>query len=116
MVEVNNLQNASQTNICYKNNETSNIEVKDTDSVTGNNKDKYSKEDLQKSVEKLNKFMDNEGTYAEISFHDKFKHDIMVKIIDKDTREVVMEIPPKKIIDMVAKMCEIAGVIFDRKV
>ena len=59
--------------------------------------------------------MENDETYAEISFHEDFKHDIMVKIIDKKTKEVIMEIPPKKIIDMVAEMCKIAGVIFDKK-
>ena len=39
----------------------------------------------------------------------------MIKIIDNDTKEVLMEVPPKKILDVVAKMCELAGVLVDKK-
>ena len=38
----------------------------------------------------------------------------MIKIVDKDTK-VLVEVPPKKILDMIAKLCEISGVVFDKK-
>lgn len=70
---------------------------------------------VQKAVDKVNKFLEDEGTYAKLTAHDKFKNEIIVTIIDKKTNEVVMQVPSKKILDMVAKMCEMAGVIFDKK-
>ena len=39
----------------------------------------------------------------------------MIKIIDDKTDEVVLEVPPKKLIDMVAKLCKLAGVIVDKR-
>ncbi len=78
-------------------------------------KDKgYKEEDIAKALDKLNKFLKEDNTSAEYSVHEVFG-DIMIKIIDNDTKEVLMEVPPKKILDLVAKMCERAGVIVDKK-
>lgn len=76
--------------------------------------DKYTKEKLDKSLDKLNKFLEEENTYAVYQAHEVFG-DIMIKIIDRDTKEVLFECPPKKVMDLVAKMCEIAGVLVDKK-
>lgn len=74
----------------------------------------YSPEDLKKAVNKLNNFLKDEHTHAEYSIHDKFKT-IMIKIVDDNTKETIMEVPPKKILDLVAKMCELAGILYDKK-
>ncbi|HHY78507.1 MAG TPA: flagellar protein FlaG, partial [Clostridiales bacterium] len=50
----------------------------------------------------------------EYSIHEATKQ-IMVKVIDKETDEVIREIPPEKILNMVAKMWEIAGLIVDER-
>ena len=39
----------------------------------------------------------------------------MIKIIDENTKEVIVEYPPKKILDLIAKMCELAGIAIDKK-
>ena len=39
----------------------------------------------------------------------------MIKLVDKDTQEVVKEIPPEKTLDMIAKCMELAGVLVDEK-
>jgi len=78
-------------------------------------KDKpVNEKDLGKAVDRLNKFVETDNITVEYDIHPQFK-DIMVKIIDKKTGDVITEVPPKKILDMVAKMCELAGVIFDKK-
>ena len=78
-------------------------------------KDKgYREEDLKEALDKLNKFLNHENTYAEYSFHEVLGS-TMVKVINKDTKEVIMECPPKKILDLVAKMMELAGVAIDKK-
>ena len=40
----------------------------------------------------------------------------MVKVINEETGEIIREIPPEKILDMVAKMWELAGILVDRKI
>lgn len=75
--------------------------------------DKIYKRDLQDAVDKANKVF-NESTHLRFEIHDKTK-DVMVKIINDETGEVLKEIPPKKLLDMVAKMWEIAGVLIDEK-
>lgn len=72
------------------------------------------KKELEHAVNKLNKFLEDESTHAEYEMHDKLKN-IMIKIVDDNTGKVVMEIPPKKILDMVAKMCEMVGILLDKK-
>lgn len=77
-------------------------------------KDNYKKEDLDKAITKLNSFLNYENTSAVYSFHEKFG-DIMVKIVDNETKKVLMEYPPQKILDLVAKMCELVGIGIDKK-
>lgn len=78
-------------------------------------KDKgYREEDIAKAVDKLNKFLQDDNTTAEYEVHEVFG-DVMIKIIDNDTKQVIMEVPPKKILDLVAKMMELAGVLVDKR-
>lgn len=41
---------------------------------------------------------------------------IAVTVADKETGEVIREIPPKEIRDLYIKMSEVAGIIFNREV
>lgn len=72
----------------------------------------------QKSLEnltgKLNSIINDNGVHAEYQVHDKF-NDIMIKIVDDKTGDVISELPPKKILDMIAKFCEMAGIFVDKK-
>ena len=70
--------------------------------------------DVKNAVDKLNKFLEDDKTHAVYEFHSKF-NDLMIKIVDDNTGDVVLEIPPKKILDMIAKMCEMVGVMVDKK-
>lgn len=76
--------------------------------------EKYNKKELKKAVDEVNKFLIKDKTHAEYSVHEVFNR-IMIKIIDDKTDEVVLEVPPKKLIDMVAKLCKLAGVIVDKR-
>lgn len=74
-----------------------------------------SDESVIKAIERANKTLELKETRFEYSIHEKTK-DIMIKVIDKDTDEVIREIPPEKILDMVASMWEIAGLLVDERV
>ena len=80
-----------------------------------NNKEDISQKEIRKSIDKLNRFLKDENLKVVYENHEKFKNSIMVKIINEDTKEIIMEIPPKKIVDMVAKMCEMVGILIDKK-
>lgn len=66
------------------------------------------------AIEKANKAIEGTNSYVKYSIHEK-THQIMVKIINKETDEVIKELPPEKILDMVANMVELAGLFVDEK-
>lgn len=68
-----------------------------------------------KSIEAANDELVVYDRRFEFSIHEKTKQ-IMVKIVDVNTDEVVREIPPEKILDLVAALWEISGLIVDEKV
>lgn len=67
-----------------------------------------------KMIEKANKAITGATCSFEYSIHEGTK-EIMVKVINKETQEVIREIPPEKILDMVAKMWELAGIVVDER-
>lgn len=82
---------------------------------------KYTKEEMTISektiidaIEKANKAIEGPNKRFEFSIH-KGTREIMVKVFDNDTGEVIRELPPEKILDMVAKMWEMAGIIVDER-
>jgi flagellar protein FlaG len=40
---------------------------------------------------------------------------VTIKLLDKDTHEVVKEIPAEKTLDLIAKAWEMAGILVDEK-
>lgn len=72
-------------------------------------------EQLVKTIERAIKSLQGPETSLEISVHEK-THDIMVKVLNKETGELIREIPPEKTLDLVAKMMEIAGILIDEKI
>lgn len=50
----------------------------------------------------------------EFSIH-KDLNEIMVKVIDRETKEVIREVPPEKLLDMIAGMLKTAGLLIDKK-
>lgn len=73
----------------------------------------YSKKDLDDALKKINNFLKDDKTHAEYTYNEEMKT-MMVKVIDENTKEVVLEIPPKKILDMVASMLRQVGLL-DKK-
>ncbi|RDU21900.1 flagellar protein FlaG [Anaerosacchariphilus polymeriproducens] len=69
-------------------------------------------EQLKKAVENINRKMDN--SEAIFGIHDETNR-IIIKIVDKETKEVIKELPPEKTLDMIAKAWELAGLLVDEK-
>jgi flagellar protein FlaG len=68
----------------------------------------------KKEIEKIFKELQGIETSLRFSVHEKTKQ-ILVKVINDETKEVIREIPPEKIIDLVANMMEKAGLIVDKR-
>lgn len=79
-----------------------------------NGSPELTKNSVENLTKKLDSVVSDYGVHAEYEMHDKLK-DIMIKIIDDKTGQVISEVPPKKILDMIAKFCEMAGIIVDKK-
>lgn len=76
----------------------------------------YYEDDLKDAKEIMDKFLKKHKSHIEYETYDKFKSVTIIKIVDTDTKKVIKEIPPKKLLDMVAKMCEMVGIMIDKKV
>lgn len=70
---------------------------------------------LQDFVNRLNLML--ELTWYDLRFriHDA-THEVIVQVVNRDTGEVVREIPPKKILDMWAEMKRLIGMLMDERV
>lgn len=72
-------------------------------------------EQLVRKIEKAVKSLAGPQTTLDISIHEK-THEIMVKVLNKDTGEIIREVPTEKTLDLVAKMMELAGILIDKRV
>lgn len=71
-----------------------------------------SNDQIKQAVEKLNKSMTN--SEAVFGIHEATNR-VTIKIVDKDTKKVIKELPPEKTLDMIAKVWEMAGILVDEK-
>lgn len=71
-----------------------------------------SNEQIRKAMEQLNKSMPH--SEAVFGIHEDTNR-VMIKIVDKETKEVIKELPPEKTLDLIAKAWELAGMLVDEK-
>ena len=67
---------------------------------------------IKKAVEDINKKMSN--SEALFGIHEETQR-VTIKIVDKQTKEVIKELPPEKTLDMIAKVWEMAGIMVDER-
>lgn len=120
IINTNNYQNSNISEYAQNNTEVAVPQVQqvqkvETQTSEDNNakKQEYSKKDVDNALNKLNNFLKDDKTHAEYTYNEEMKT-MMVKVIDENTKEVVLEIPPKKILDMVASMLRQVGLL-DKK-
>lgn len=80
----------------------------------GQNIQDVSPEKVKQAIEEINKKIRPTRTQCEFKFHDKTNR-ICITVKDSETQEVIKEIPPEKMLDMVAKTLELAGLLVDEK-
>lgn len=75
----------------------------------------YTEDELIRSIESANEEFIIYDRKLEFSIHEQTKQ-IMVKVIDVSTDEVIREIPPEKILDAVAFRWKAAGILVDERI
>lgn len=76
-------------------------------------KDKeVSTEQVKSAVENINNQL--RRTSCSFKYHEETNR-ISITVKDKDTDEVIREIPPEKALDMIAKAWELAGLVVDER-
>lgn len=107
---------ATSNNIAQK---TVEISTKDADADadggsngSAGNQQMPSNEQLKRAVEEINKKAKN--SEAVFGVHEQTNR-ITIKIVDKESKEVIKEFPPEKTLDMIAKVWEMAGLMVDEK-
>ena len=69
-------------------------------------------EKVKKAIEEITKNANN--TEAVYGFHDETNR-VTIKIVDKETKDVIKEFPAEETLDMIAKAWELAGLMVDEK-
>ncbi len=85
-----------------------------TDSNKYNKLQKEDYDEVERLKEDINKTLKNSNRELQYSIHDKLNQ-IMIKLIDTETKEVLREFPQEKNLDVLAKMLEFSGLLLDEK-
>ena len=112
--KVESASHASTSNMLAHN--TTTISTKETSADgggnNGSNQQMPTNEQLKRAVEEINKKANN--SEAVFGVHEDTNR-ITIKIVDKESKEVIKEFPPEKTLDMIAKVWEMAGLMVDEK-
>lgn len=68
-------------------------------------------ERIKKAVEEFNKKSNSEAVFG---IHEGTNR-VTIKIVDKENKKVIKELPPEKTLDMIARVWEMAGILVDEK-
>ncbi|QPA55087.1 flagellar protein FlaG [Lysinibacillus sphaericus] len=74
-----------------------------------------SKEKLQQAVDVVNEFLEINQSSSKFVYHEGLER-YYVAIVNRESDEVVKEIPPKKLLDAFYEMQKMVGMIVDEKI
>lgn len=73
------------------------------------------REEVERATDKLNRFMSFIDKRLRFDIHET-SDQIMVRVIDQDTEDVLNEMPPKRVLELLDSLMDIAGLLIDQKV
>lgn len=112
-MEVNSYQRPTNLQLTGK---TTGIDSKGTEGTNSRHQDEIHLDlnEVEKKLSALNKMMEANNTHIKFTLHEEL-NEYYVQVINDQTMEVVREIPSKKVMDIVAKMHEMIGLLVDEK-
>ena len=72
------------------------------------------KKELERITEELNKALNPLNTTLKFKFDDKVE-ELVVRVVDTNNNKVIREYPPKEALELMQKMRELIGLLFDKK-
>ena len=95
------------------------VEIQGYQEEQANDGGQLTDEQKEANQEKRKKMMEQvsaalKHSVAKFGIHEATNR-ITIKIVDRDTKEVIKEIPPEKSLDLMEKRLELAGVLLDQK-
>ena len=70
---------------------------------------------VQDAVNKMNEMLDVNNSSSKFMYHEGLER-YYVTVVDRETEEVVKEIPPKRLLDAFYEMQKMLGMIVDEKI
>lgn len=71
---------------------------------------------IKDGVEKVNKTIEKMNSIKlDFSVHEELK-EVMIKVVDVNTKEVIREFPPEKLLDILSNIIKTAGLFVDKKI
>lgn len=89
-------------------------DIKSSEIDADTNRHRFKREDLDNAVEVANKVVSAKNERFEFKIHERTGR-MMVKLIDKETDEIVKEIPQEKMLDLVASIWDLVGILVDER-
>lgn len=81
---------------------------------SGSNREQPTEKEVKSKIDQANNELRHAKTGLDFKYHEATKR-VSITVYDKDTKEVIREIPPEKTLDMLEKMWELAGMVVDDK-
>lgn len=86
-----------------------------TESVNSIDNSDETKVKVQEAVNKMNEMLNVTNSASKFMYHEGLER-YYVTVVDRETEEVVKEIPPKRILDAFYEMQKMLGMIVDEKI
>lgn len=89
-------------------------DIKSSEIDADTNRHRFKREDLDNAIEVANKVISGKNERFEFKLHERTGR-MMVKLIDNETDEIVKEIPQEKMLDLVASIWDLVGILVDER-
>ncbi len=93
---------------------TSDVEIRKTEQSESAETPYEPKDDMKQAIDDANKRLNMVGRELRYSVHKK-TNQLLIKIVDSKSDEVILEIPKEKSLDNLARILELSGVFVDEK-
>ena len=110
-----NGQTADKSEIAQEGESIQNIIAPIVEQIQQLNNEKEAKEKLQEAVDKMNQMLEVNQNAAKFKYHEGLDR-YYITVVNRDTDEVIKEIPPKKLLDAFYEMKKLFGMIIDEKI
>lgn len=74
-----------------------------------------SRSTMEKYIEKLNQAVELAEKSLRFTLHEESER-MQVLVVDTETQEVIKEIPPEKVLDVIGRIREMVGILLDERV